>query len=116
MMPSTFERLARKARDEQGSVLIMTAFSMFALLGFLGLALDVGALYHHRRLLQTAADAGAISGGAEVLRGQAALVIPSARLPGFCHSWKCKAYRHHTDHTCRHGFNTYHRADNIFLS
>ena len=47
----------------------MVAVSSIALLGFLGLALDVGYMYHHRRIMQTAADAAALAGGAEIERG-----------------------------------------------
>ena len=57
-------RPASRVRDECGAVLIMVALSSVALLGFLGLALDVGYMYHHRRVMQSAADAGAIAGGA----------------------------------------------------
>ena len=49
----------RFVRDERGQSLIMTAVSLTALLGFCGLAADVGALFHAQRQLQIAADAGA---------------------------------------------------------
>lgn len=52
----------RKFRDESGQVLVMTAFSMVAVLGFVGLATDVGVLFRAQRDLQTAADASATAG------------------------------------------------------
>ena len=76
---STFSRrLGTNAASEKGAVLIMAAVSMLALMGFMGLALDVGSLYHHERVMQTAADAGALGGGAEIFRAQSSLVTPSA--------------------------------------
>jgi hypothetical protein len=58
---------------------MLTTLSMVALIGFMGLGLDVGSLYQHRRVLQTGADAGALGGGAEIYRGQTALITSSAR-------------------------------------
>ena len=78
MMSKWHERIARKGGGEKGSALVLTAFMMVVLTGFMGLALDVGSLYHHRRVMQTAADAGAIGGGAEVHRGQTAFITTSA--------------------------------------
>jgi hypothetical protein len=60
--------------------MILTTLGMTALLGMMGLAIDVGSLYQHRRTMQTAADAGAMAGGAEIYRAKAALVQPSALL------------------------------------
>ncbi len=78
MMSTWHERLARKGGGEKGVALVLTAVMMVALTGFMGLALDVGSLYHHRRIMQTAADAGALGGGAEVHRGQAVFTTTSA--------------------------------------
>jgi hypothetical protein len=58
--------------------MILTTLGMTALLGMMGLAIDVGALYQHRRTMQTAADAGAMAGGAEIYRAKPTLVQPSA--------------------------------------
>lgn len=77
-MSNIYERLVRRVGNEKGSALVLTAGMMVVLTGFMGLALDVGNLYHHRRVLQTAADAGALGGGTEIYRGQTALVTPSA--------------------------------------
>tara|TARA_B100000315_G_scaffold186215_1_gene175525 strand:- start:7003 stop:8283 length:1281 start_codon:yes stop_codon:yes gene_type:complete len=70
-------RFRRLAGSETGSALLLTAGMMVTLTGFMGLGLDVGSLYNHRRLLQTAADAGALGGGSEIYRGQSALVTSS---------------------------------------
>ena len=57
--------------DENGQVLIMIALTMVALLGFLGLAADVGIMYWQKRILQAAADSGAIAAAEEIQYGDA---------------------------------------------
>ncbi len=57
--------------------MVITAAMMVVLLGMMGLGLDGGSLYHHRRILQTSADAGALGGGAEIYRGQTPLIASS---------------------------------------
>lgn len=52
----------RRWRDESGQVLVITALSMTLLLGFMGLATDVGQLFHAKRSLQIDADDAAVSG------------------------------------------------------
>jgi hypothetical protein len=49
-------------------MLAFVAVSMVGLMGMLALTLDAGAGSRHRRIAQTAADAGAIGGGQEILR------------------------------------------------
>ena len=49
-------------RDEGGQALIVVALAFTGLLGFIGLAVDVGGLLHDKRELQGAADAAAIAG------------------------------------------------------
>jgi Putative Flp pilus-assembly TadE/G-like len=49
-------------RDERGQTLILVALSLPLLIGFVGIATDVGALFKDKRTLQTAADAAAIAG------------------------------------------------------
>jgi hypothetical protein len=66
-------------RDEKGAILPMVAIAMVTLFGFTGLAMDVGMLYRHRRVMQTAADAGALAGASEIYRRQTALVAGAAR-------------------------------------
>jgi len=52
----------RGLREESGTVLVMSALLMTALLGFVALATDVGLLLHAKRDMQIAADAAAIAG------------------------------------------------------
>jgi hypothetical protein len=53
-------------RDDSGQVLVVAALCMVVLIGFLGLAVDVGFVRHEQRRLQTAADAAALAGALEV--------------------------------------------------
>ena len=78
MASSVRRRLAARTTSEKGAVLVVSAVMMTTLIGFMGLGLDVGTLYYHRRTLQTAADAGAIAGGNEILRGRDELILSSA--------------------------------------
>jgi Flp pilus assembly protein TadG len=55
--------------DESGQTLVLAALCMALLLGFLALAVDVGLLFHARRVMQTAADSGAIAGAEEITYG-----------------------------------------------
>jgi hypothetical protein len=52
---------------ESGQVLIITAFCMIGLVGFLALAVDVGVLYHARWQLQNTADTAATAAAVEYL-------------------------------------------------
>lgn len=49
-------------KDEEGSVIVFTAISMIALIGFTALVVDVGSMTNERSLLQNAADAAALAG------------------------------------------------------
>jgi len=53
-------------RDERGQVLALTIFSVTVLMGALGLAIDVGVLFHAKRNMQTVADAAAMAGATEL--------------------------------------------------
>ena len=69
-----------KRNSRKGSVLIMGTLTMTVLFGFMGLALDMSYMYFHKRRMQTAADAGAIAGAQEILRGNAnSAIIASAK-------------------------------------
>src|SRR2546430_7621743 len=46
---------------ERGQVLVMAALMMTALLGMLGLVIDVGNAYAQRRFMQNGADAAAVA-------------------------------------------------------
>jgi hypothetical protein len=63
-----------KPRNQNGGVIVLVAVSMFFLLGFAALAVDVGHLVVARNELQNAADAGAIA-GAQVLYNDNGAVI-----------------------------------------
>ena len=52
--------------DEDGSVTLIAAFGMVAILGFLALAVDVGQLRYEQRNLQRAADAAALASTLEL--------------------------------------------------
>jgi hypothetical protein len=56
----------KRMRDESGQVAIMAALSLVCILGFVGLATDVGVLLHAKRNLQIAADAAALAGANEI--------------------------------------------------
>src|SRR5688500_9436358 len=71
-----------RLHDQNGAVLIMVAFASIALFGFLGLAMDVGYVYHHRRVMQPAADAGAIAGATEIFRGRPPAEIVASAFAG----------------------------------
>jgi len=49
-------------RAQQGQVMVLVALSVVVLLGFMGLATDLGVLWATRRRAQTAADAAAVAG------------------------------------------------------
>ena len=83
------ERLRRFRRDDRAIILILTALIFPVLLAFMGLALDMGSIYDVKRRQQKAADAGAIGGAHEILRGRPNLVTLGARndasMNGFVH-------------------------------
>jgi hypothetical protein len=53
-------------RDDSGQVLVIAALCMVVLIGFVGLAVDIGFIRHEQHRLQTAADATALAGALEV--------------------------------------------------
>ncbi len=53
-------------RREAGQALIFTSLALVALMGFAGLAIDVGVMRYEKRLQQTAADAAAIAGASNL--------------------------------------------------
>jgi Putative Flp pilus-assembly TadE/G-like len=58
--------LRGRLREERGSVLVITAISMVAMLGMTALVVDVGSWYQVRRQAQDAADAAALAGAADL--------------------------------------------------
>lgn len=57
------DRRTDALKEESGSLLIILAIALPVLLLFLGLVVEVGNWYHHKRHLQLQADAGALAGG-----------------------------------------------------
>jgi Putative Flp pilus-assembly TadE/G-like len=53
-------------RDERGQTTIIMALSILCLCGMAGFAVDVGMLFRAKRVIQTAADAAALAGAAEL--------------------------------------------------
>ncbi|MEP6508001.1 MAG: pilus assembly protein TadG-related protein [Gemmatimonadales bacterium] len=56
--------------ERKGAVLALVAVSTVGLLSLLALAIDGGALQREKRLIQTAADAGALAGAVEIFRNR----------------------------------------------
>ena len=63
---STHERRTGSIGSEAGAVAIIVAFGLVAFLGLAALVVDLGLVYHTKRELQTAADAGALAGAWEL--------------------------------------------------
>lgn len=64
--------------ERSGAMLVFVAIAMVTLMGFLALTIDVGSGGRNRRIAQTAADAGAIGGAAEIKKKNWGLVSGSA--------------------------------------
>src|SRR5215831_6270984 len=62
-------RFAMKRRNEAGQSLVFVAVGLLALLGFVGLGIDMGVLRYERRLQQSAADGAAIAGATNLAFG-----------------------------------------------
>ena len=56
-------------RDECGQTIILVALSLPLILGFVGMATDVGSLFMDKRQMQTAADAAALAGALNITNG-----------------------------------------------
>ena len=66
-MKNKYESFVRRAlRDERGQVLPWVVFGMLGLLGMAGISVDVGKAYAVRSQLQSAVNAAALAGAAEV--------------------------------------------------
>jgi Flp pilus assembly protein TadG len=62
-----------------GYILLVTALSLFAFIGLVGLATDVGWLYFNRRAAQVAADAASFGAIAELNLGHTTTVVSAAQ-------------------------------------
>lgn len=60
---------AMKRKSQAGQALILTAIALSALMGFAGLAVDMGVMRYEKRLQQTAADAAALAGASDLSYG-----------------------------------------------
>jgi len=68
-------RLSKTLRNQNGQALIITLISFTVLLGFVGLAVDVGYMFYTKRQLQVAADAAALAGASVLTAGTPTLSI-----------------------------------------
>jgi Flp pilus assembly protein TadG len=71
-------RLSKTLRNEDGQALIITLISLTVLLGFFGLAVDLGYMFYTKRQLQVAADAAALAGASSLVAGTPALATIKA--------------------------------------
>ena len=56
-------------RDERGQTIMLVALALPIMLGFIGVATDLGSLFKDKRTIQTAADAAAIAGALNLSNG-----------------------------------------------
>ena len=56
----------KRLREESGNMLVLAAFGMTAMVGLVGMAVDVGMLYRAQRQVQKIADAGALGAAASM--------------------------------------------------
>lgn len=70
----------RRLNDDRGAVSVFIGIAIAVLLGFAGLAIDVGAMYHERRQLQNGADAAALAIAEACARNEVGCT-PSTALP-----------------------------------
>ena len=61
-----------------GAMLVFVAIAMVTMMGFLALTIDVGSGGRNRRIAQTAADAGAVGGAAEIKKKNWGLISGAA--------------------------------------
>ncbi len=74
------ESVRRGSARQRGQTAVIVALMMVALLGFLALIVDVGNIYTQRRLVQRAADAGALAGArAKALNASTTQIRDAAR-------------------------------------
>ncbi len=71
--------IARAGRDERGAVSVIVAVGMVALLGFVAITVDIGALYAERAELQSGADAAALAVAQDCADGSCTNTAATAR-------------------------------------
>jgi Flp pilus assembly protein TadG len=66
-------------KSEDGQALVITLLCLTILLGFAGLATDVGTLFYAKRQLQSAADSAALAGASEAALNNNTLITNAAK-------------------------------------
>ena len=70
--PRQWRWTMKSLKNENGTVLVITAISLSILMGFMALAVDVGMLFRTQRQMQIAADAAAVAGALDYKYNQSA--------------------------------------------
>ena len=78
--------LRRIARRPSGQTFLLVSIALVVLLGIAALAVDVGDLWTTRRLMQSAADAGAVAGADEIAIGGSSTAITAAAKDAASHN------------------------------
>jgi len=76
-------RVSTARRNQAGQVLISTALAAVVLVGFAGLAVDMGILRYQKRVQQSAADAAAIAGATDLPSNYRTGAMNAAAANGF---------------------------------
>ncbi|MCH7551741.1 MAG: pilus assembly protein, partial [Proteobacteria bacterium] len=79
--------MTRLARDERGVIIVMFAFLLPIMIGFIGLGVEVAYWFQDRRDLQAAADAGAIAGAYEIAEGRVSTADTVAQREAEANGW-----------------------------
>jgi uncharacterized membrane protein len=78
--------LRRLKRRPPGQTFLLVSIALVMLLGVAALAVDIGDLWTTRRLMQSAADAGAVAGASEVAIGGSSTAIAAAAKDAASHN------------------------------
>lgn len=96
--------LRRRLGREEGQALVFVAFGLVAMVGFLGLVVDVSRAYVNHKQMQTAADAAALAGAYDVVNNLQVSVGADAsaysQKNGGPVLHQCAAYPDTTDTNC----------------
>jgi Flp pilus assembly protein TadG len=78
--------LRRVGRRSSGQTFLLVSIALVVLLGMAALAVDIGDLWTTRRLMQSAADAGAVAGADEITLGGSSSAITTAAQDAASHN------------------------------
>lgn len=78
--------LRRLARKPPGQTFLLVSIALVVVIGMASLAVDVGNLWTTRRLMQSAADAGAVAGADEITIGGSSTAITTAAKDAASHN------------------------------